>query len=240
MKTLPPAVVVAMILALVASCGGKKEGGSCKGSENTCLDKKNAVVCRGEKLTRVACNGPLGCSKFEDHANCDDSIASAGDACMGLGDEEYACSPDRKRALVCKGGVFATHLECRGGGGCSQLGQQLSCDTSLAAKGDPCKAQGAVSCTPSGAEMVVCRDGKFVLHRYCRGPKHCVFEHEQPTCDETLSMDGDPCGHEGRVVCAVDGEVELICRGSQFIRSRACRKTGCKVQNSPGRPVICD
>jgi hypothetical protein len=41
-------------------------------------------------------------------------------------------------------------------------------------------------------------------------------------------------------VCSVDGQMELICQGSAFMRSRSCRKTGCTVTNRPGRPVDCD
>lgn len=226
-------------LSLVIACGGKREGGSCKGAESTCQDKGNALVCRGGKFAKVPCGGPLGCSRFEDHANCDDSIAVAGAPCMGL-DDEYACSPDKKQALVCKAGRFERHLECRGNGGCTQLGTQISCDTSVAEKGDPCKTQEAVSCTADGKEMVICRDGRFVLHRYCRGPKHCVLDHDTPMCDETLSQEGDPCSHQGRVVCSVDGQLELICQGSTFMKSRECRRKGCSVKNAPGRPVVCD
>ncbi len=226
--------------SLVVACGGKKEGGKCKANEQTCLDKQNALVCRGDKFVKVACNGPLGCTKFEQKANCDDSIAMEGDACMGATDEEYACSPDKKRALACKGGVFQKLLECRGAAGCSQLGTQLSCDTSLAAKGDPCKTQGQVACSADGTEMVICRDGKFVLHRFCRGPKHCSLDHDQPQCDETLSMEGDPCSHQGRVVCSTDGQSELTCQGSTFLKSRSCKKSGCTVSPAPNHPVVYD
>jgi len=240
-KTRGTALFVSVLsFALVVACGGKKEGGKCKAGESTCMDKQDALVCRNGTFAKVACNGPLGCTKFQEKANCDDSIALEGDACMGVTDEEYACSPDKKRALVCRGGVFAKLLECRGAGGCSQLGTQLSCDTSLAAKGDPCKTQGQVSCTVDGNEMVICRDGKFVLHRYCRGPKHCTLDHDQPVCDETISLEGDPCSHQGRVVCSADGQMELICQGSTFLKSRSCRKTGCTVSNAPGHPVVCD
>jgi hypothetical protein len=225
--------------ALLVACG-KKEGGKCKGNESTCVDKQSAIVCRGGTFVRVGCGGPLGCAKFDKRANCDDSIALEGDTCMGTADEEYACSPDKKRALVCKGGIFAKYLECRGTGGCSQLGTQLSCDTSVAQKGDPCKTQEAVACTPDGTEMVICRDGKFTTHRSCRGPKKCVLDDGTPVCDETLSLEGDPCSHQGRVVCSVDGQLELICQGSTFMKSRTCRKTGCTVMNTPGRPVKCD
>src|SRR5690606_9117407 len=150
----------------------------------------------------VRCQGPLGCAKLGEHANCDDSVAVEGDACIS--DEEYACTPDKKRALVCSGGKFQRYLECRGKAGCSLLGRTVSCDTSVAEKDDPCKTQGAVACTADQKHMVVCRDGKFVLHRYCRGQFGCQTKGDTPTCDETLSLEQDPCGLPGQVVCSVD------------------------------------
>ena len=59
-------------------------------------------------------------------------------------------------------------------------------------------------------------------------------------CDVTLSMEGDPCGLPNYAVCSVDGKDELICQGGTFVKSRACRKTGCQVTNRPGRLIDCD
>lgn len=233
------AAAVALALSVVVAACGKKAGSRCNGAESTCLDKKTALACRGGTYVAVACQGPLGCSKFQDHANCDDSLAAAGDACMNATDEEYACSADKKRALLCKNGRFERYLECRGKAGCSLLGQQISCDTSVAAKGDPCKVQGAVACTEDQKNMVICRDGKFETYRYCRGQYGCYMKGDTPSCDETISLEGDPCGLAGYVVCSVDGKDELVCQGGRFVRSRTCRKNGCTVSNRPGRPIDC-
>jgi hypothetical protein len=227
------------ITALLVAAGGcgKKPGGSCKGAESTCVDNKSALVCRGGTFVQVACEGPLNCANFQDHANCDTSVASAGAACMGE-DDEYGCSADKKSALVCKGGRFEPYLPCRGKSGCAMLGRQVSCDQSVAAKGDACKTQGAVACGDDQKHMVVCRDGKFDLHRFCRGKYGCFNKGDTPSCDETLSLDGDPCGIPGQVVCAVDGKTELVCQGSVFMKSITC-KTACTVTNRPGRPIDC-
>jgi hypothetical protein len=231
-------VACSFLAALVLAAGcGKKAGGSCKGTEGTCIDKKTALTCRNGTFVEVACAGPLGCAKYQDHANCDTSVASLGDPCMGE-DDEYACSPDKKRAFVCKDGKFALHLECRGNGGCSILGHAVSCDMSVAVKGDPCKTQGAVACGEDQKHMLVCRDGKFDLYRYCRGQYGCFMKGETPSCDETLSLAGDPCGIPGQVVCAVDGKNELVCQGGVFTKSLSC-KNGCTVTNRPGRPIDC-
>jgi hypothetical protein len=238
MRTTPVIVVSLFVLAtlVVAACG-KKTGSSCKGTESTCFDKKTALACRNGAFADVACGGPLGCSKFQDHANCDTSLANQGEPCMGE-DDEYACSPDKKRALVCKANVFQTHLECRGKAGCTMLGRTFSCDTSIATKGDSCRSQGAVACGEDQKHMLVCRDGRFELYRYCRGQYGCFTKGEAPSCDETLSLAGDPCGIPGQVVCATDGKTELVCQGGLFMKSITC-KHSCTVTNRPGRPIDC-
>jgi hypothetical protein len=236
-KLLVAAAFASFASLLLAACG-KRAGGSCKAGESMCIEKEKALTCQGGKLVEVQCAGPLACTKLGEHANCDDSVSTEGDHCMA--EEEYACMPDKKKALVCKGGVFQRYLECRGKAGCSLLGRTVSCDTSVAEKDDPCKTQGAVACTSDQQHMVVCRDGKFILHRYCRGQFGCQTKSDAPTCDETLSLEQDPCGLPGQVVCSVDKTSELVCQGGIFVRSRSCKKTGCVVTSRPGRPIECN
>lgn len=231
------ALLVAPLLVVACSRG---VGSKCKGNESMCLDKRNALSCQDGQFVPVACNGPLGCVRMTDRASCDDSIAEEGAPCMASGDDEYACSPDKRRALSCKNRKFEKILECRGRGGCSLLGQQVSCDTSIATKGDACKSEGSVSCSEDMKQLIICRDGVFQQYRYCRGQYGCHFKGDTPTCDETLSLEGDPCGLPGYVVCSVDGKDELVCQGSQFMRSRPCKKGGCQVTNRPGRPIECE
>jgi hypothetical protein len=221
------AITIASILALATACG-RKAGGKCKPGEAICANKTTALSCQNGVLTEVACRGPLACSTFQEHANCDDSIASEGDTCMNASDEEYACSDDKKRALLCKNGKFESYLECRGKAGCALLGHQVSCDTSVAAKNDPCKVQGSSACAVDQKEMLICRDGKFAHYRYCRGQAGCYTKEDAPACDETVSLELDECGLPGFVVCSVDGQSELICQGGRFVKSRAC-KGGCTV-----------
>jgi hypothetical protein len=236
----PPTLVAALLFAAAPACS-RTAGSKCKAGESLCADKKTALTCHDGTLHAVPCNGPLGCTKLKDRASCDTSLANEGDACMATGDEEYACSFDKKRALRCSADRrFARYLECRGRGGCSQLGRQVSCDTSVAARGDPCKSEGAVACTDDQKEMVICRDGKYAPYRFCRGQYGCARNGDTPQCDETLSLEGDPCGLPGYVVCSVDGQSELVCHGGSFMRSRSCRKSGCLVTNKPGRPTECD
>ena len=224
-------------LGLVVACG-KKSGGACKPGESLCVSKEAALLCQSGKLVDIQCRGPLGCNRFQDHANCDTTISNVGDPCMAQTDEEYACSPDKKQALLCKNGRFERYLECRGQAGCSLLGAQVSCDTSVAKKGVPCKVQGASACSDDKKEMIVCRDGKFGEYRFCRGQYGCYMKGDAPACDETLSQEGDPCGLPGYVVCSVDHQSELVCQGGQFVKSRAC-KTGCTVITRPGGGIDC-
>ncbi|AKU99396.1 putative lipoprotein [Labilithrix luteola] len=236
----PAVLFAAMALALAASPGCKKTVGSaCKANEALCEDPKSALSCQGGKFVEVSCNGPLGCTKYQDKTNCDTSVGTEGAPCMGETDEQYACTPDKKRALLCKGGHFERYLECRGKAGCSLLGQQVSCDTSVANKGDPCKKQGAVACTEDQKQMVICRDGKFDSYRFCRGRFGCYSKDDAPTCDESIALEGDPCGIPGFLACSVDGKTELACQGGVFGFSRACKKSGCVVTNRPGRAVDC-
>jgi len=115
----------------------------------------------------------------------------------------------------------------------------VSCDTTIAVQGDPCKTQGAVACSEDQKHMLVCQDGRFALYRYCRGQYGCFTKGETPSCDVTLSQPGDPCGLPGQVVCGMDGKSELVCQGGAFMKSITC-KTACTVSNRPGRPIDCN
>ncbi|MBX3190215.1 MAG: hypothetical protein KF819_24665 [Labilithrix sp.] len=229
---------LAFVTALLVVACGKSTGSKCRAGESTCLDKDTALTCVNGKLAEVECKGPLGCTKFQEHARCDSSTANEGEPCMGQNEEEYACSADKKRALICRNGKFERHLECRGKAGCAVLGQQVSCDTSVAAKGDPCRSQGAAACSEDQKEMMICRDGKFATYRFCRGQFGCYMKADAPACDTTYSLEGDPCGLPNYVVCSVDKQSELICQGSTFVKSRPCRKSGCNV--GAGGRVSCE
>jgi len=233
-------IVVALAFALVVAACTRGVGSKCKGNESVCSDRKSALACQDSVFVQVPCNGPLGCVKMPDRASCDDSIAEDGAPCMASGDEEIACTPDKKRALSCsKNRHFEKILECRGRGGCSLLGQQVSCDTSIASKGDPCKAEGSVSCSEDLKQLIICKDGKFESYRFCRGQYGCHFKGDTPTCDESLSLEGDPCGLPNYYVCSVDGRDELSCQNGVFTKTRTCKK-GCQITNRPGRPTDCD
>lgn len=232
-------VVIGGAAAKAGSCS-KQEGGTCKGGEQICADHTHALVCRAGFFASVSCPGPLACSKFENHVNCDTSIGNPGDNCMGEFDE-FACSTDKKQAVVCKNGKFETHLQCRGPGGCVMAGRSPNCDLSLAAKGDPCKMSktDTYACSTDGTQVLGCRNGKFDTFRFCRGANGCtVSGQEGPLCDESLSQINDPCTTPGQIGCSTDGKTELVCQGGVFMRSRSC-KTSCTIVTKNGRSVDC-
>lgn len=70
----------------LASACKAREGSACRKGESTCLDKETALTCVAEKYVRAPCAGPLGCTKFEAHANCDNSVSNDGDACLSEAD----------------------------------------------------------------------------------------------------------------------------------------------------------
>ncbi len=106
-----PLLVCSLVFALFLAACAKKAGDPCKDTGSSCgRSKKSALVCRGGTYQEVACAGPLACANYQDHANCDTSLASRGDLCMGEADE-YACSLDKKRALLCTGGTY--EMYCR-------------------------------------------------------------------------------------------------------------------------------
>src|SRR5215468_9152126 len=103
-------LLAALALAL-AGCPskGKKSstgGDDCADGASVCKDPHTALVCNGGKQTVVACKGHHGCRTVGDAAECDQSLAAAGDACIETADTSHACTVDHEKALVCEGGKF--------------------------------------------------------------------------------------------------------------------------------------
>ena len=206
---------------VAASCK-PKEGGKCTPGKDVCVDPKSALHCGSANIyEKVACKGKMGCTKLGTRVTCDDTMAALGDSCFDEG-EDYACTTDNKQALVCKKGKFELHQECRGSKGCVVQGgmfggpAKISCDTTLQAKGDPCTKPGVFSCSADYKNMLICKDGKMEIYRYCRGQNGCQLKGNDYDCDLSLSEVNDPCGIPGMIVCSSDGKNELVCRGGKF------------------------
>lgn len=228
-------------IVVAASCK-PKEGGKCTPGKDICLDPKTALHCDNNIYEKVACRGKMGCTKLGSKVSCDDTMAAAGDNCFDEG-EDYACTVDGKQALICKAGKFTLYQECRGSKGCVVLGgmfggpAKISCDATLQTKGDPCTKPGVFSCSADYKNMLICKDGKMEIYRYCRGQNGCQLKGSDYDCDLSLSEINDPCGIPGMIVCSSDGKNELVCRGGKFELSRACKK-GCSL--TAARRILCE
>jgi len=77
------------------------------------LDKKALYKCDGTKYaTESTCKGPKGCSIDGTTVKCDHHVAELNDPCHI--DGNFACAPDKKMLLVCKGNKFHKEKSCRG------------------------------------------------------------------------------------------------------------------------------
>ncbi|HEY6728899.1 MAG TPA: hypothetical protein VI197_33040 [Polyangiaceae bacterium] len=134
----------------------------------SCTSDHQMIVCRSGKYGFEPCRGPAGCENSRRRANCDKTLASAGDPCKDEG--STACSVKGEDLLACKGGTMQPLYRCRGEAGCEAAGK-LNCDMSMAEVDDPCDPQmeGAAACTPDKREIVSCKSGKFVEDEAC-GP----------------------------------------------------------------------
>jgi hypothetical protein len=225
-------LVSGALIVLGAGCKAKP-GGTCKAGKDTCLDPKVALHCGKEsKYVEVKCGGPLGCLKLGTHMSCDTSIAEIDAPCFSESEDDFACTPNKKKAVVCKDSKFQLSLECRGPKGCSMVGKSMSCDNTIAEKGDPCSKPGNYACSVDSKNMFICKDGKWDVWRYCRGRDACQVKLTDVSCDVSVSDLNDPCGVPGSLACSSDSKVQLICRGGKFVHDRECKKQGCNLTNN--------
>lgn len=146
---------------------------------------------------------------------------SAGDKCKNPG--RYVCS-DKDTALYCKDGVF-TAIPCRGPRGCVGGAESPKCDYDFASEGDACMspANENYACSLDRAVGLVCKDGKFVRWRACKGPHSCVVHPDRIECDNTYADVGDPCGSAGSYACSADKKLALVCKNGKYEADGSCR-----------------
>jgi hypothetical protein len=162
----------------------------------------------------------------DSHVTCDDSSAAVGDVCIMMGAVNRACSGDKTTSLVCDKGKFAPVQTCRGG--CQIKGDDVTCDTTGAQKGDLCTAPGTLTCGPPETKTrLLCKDGRYTVDRFCRGPKGC--HGTDVTCDEAVAEVGDPCTVSGIIACSPDGSRELVCEGGAYAPGMTCKTGICKI-----------
>jgi hypothetical protein len=224
------------VLALVAPACKPKAGGSCRPSQSMCEDGTKALYCKGGSFATATCGGPLGCKKVDNDLLCDQSESSPGSAC--LGEDDRACTKDKKQVLACRNGSFAVVATCKGKKGCSPLGKMASCDATIADRNDPCEKDGEAACSSDGRTALKCTLHKWEVARFCRGGGGCTNDEDSVVCDESIAEIDDPCAIPGRLACSSDKKNELICQGGRFALSRAC-KNQCKISPS-GHTVKCE
>lgn len=118
-------------------------------------------------------------------------------------------------ARWCVGGV-RTSVRCDGPRGCARTGLRVYCDQSIAAEGAACLGpEEAAACSPDGASLLRCREGRSVLTSRCRGPDGCHLEQGAVLCDIAVAAEGEPCEGDTQS-CAEDGRALLECRAGSF------------------------
>lgn len=149
-------------------------------------DKKGMLQCIKHKWTYVqSCNGERGCLLEAKKVTCDNSIAGVGDACRE--DEDYACSADKKAALVCRSQKFVEVNRCKGPKGCRITGDKASgfkveCDDSVAQAGDACEKEEHYSCSDDERTILKCKRKKFEVEEKCRPKEKCMIKGGQVGC----------------------------------------------------------
>jgi hypothetical protein len=249
------ACAVAAAAALcVAACRDKPAPGrACRVLDQlVCASGDRALLCEPTGAARaggasgtttweeVPCKGARGCSRKGDVDECDDTIAAEGDVCPSNPPLDYACTVDRKNALVCKDGLYGLWRSCRGPDGCQvEGGRNVRCDTTLGEVGDPCAQQGTYACSTDARSMLLCDGSVLGPASSCRGPGGCRVQREtrKVECDDALAQEGDPCDQPKRIACAEDRKSELSCQGSKYVKKRDCHHTDCRLE---GSELFCD
>jgi hypothetical protein len=130
------------------------------------------------------CHGERGCVVDRKKLTCDNSVASAGDACME--EDDYACSADAKVALVCHKRVFGVASGCAGKKGCrvvrDEAEARVECDDSVANLGDPCEKDGHYACAMDEKSILRCKDKKFIQDDHCKKKERCQIRAGQVGC----------------------------------------------------------
>jgi hypothetical protein len=150
-------------------------------------DKLSELVCTaGVWKTTRSCKGPKHCSITGTIVHCDDTMADVGDACVAEpGDDNYACSVDKKIMTECDAtsSKFIVSDNCRGQKGCWLEGNKVNCDLSAARIGDKCHLVDNHSCSEDATQEVKCSPQfTWIKQRDC---KHggCKVKNNSVYCD---------------------------------------------------------
>jgi hypothetical protein len=233
------AVFSVCLLVCVTECKGLKPspGGACvTNNKFMCTDPNSALLCQNGKYVTMPCRGPRGCRGTAASSMCDDDLASEGDICQQTLNENWACSTDHVKELICKDGKFAVARTCKGPKKCSVTGEMVNCDDSVADVGDQCVAEPGdanYGCSTDKKQEIVCdaATSKFQVYNGCRGQKGCWIEAETVHCDQGAGRAGEACHPVDNHTCSEDATSELKC-SPQFMWTlqRPCKHGGCKIK----------
>lgn len=159
-------------------CGRTDEGAA------VCAGDKAMLACHAGKFENVACLGPRGCELSSGKANCDQSVANAGDPCSQ--DKAKACSADGSRVLACTLGRMSELYECRGENKCKSEGGKLTCDQTVAKLGDICDKglSGHIACSPDKKSLLKCEAERFVSSERCKAGTVCTVSGQSTKCEK--------------------------------------------------------
>lgn len=211
------------------------EGAACPAEDSVDCDGTDLVKCTNGTYHHFKCGGSGACKHTLTGVSCDATIGNEGEACREDGDA--ACSPDKQSMLHCKSGKLVKDRTCKGPNGCvvePKVGSKfnLECDITMGDPGDPCGSGGA--CSTDKSEIVVCKDGKYVVSQKCRGTDpHCNREGDRVRCaGPGVSEVGDPCTNGA--ACSPDGKAFLDCKNGAYAQTSKCKS--CKLV---GTEIIC-
>ena len=142
----------------------------------------------------------------------------------------------RSRSLCGTDDKMAVAGTCKGPNACRAAinGKSISCDVTLADRGDPCNGTDDACSTDHNAELR-CQAGHFVVTATCKGPDGCTLtpakkgEGYTLSCDDHVADVGDPCFDTERTACSSDKKTLLTCTAQRFAVDHAC-KGGCTVR----------
>jgi hypothetical protein len=138
-------------------------------------DKKAMLQCaKGKWALSQTCLGDRGCVMEKKRVTCDNSVAALGDSCRE--EDDYACTSDKKTALVCRSGKFVVANVCKGPDGCKVLPgppPKVKCDDTVAVAGDTCEKEDHYSCSSDEKAILRCHGRKFEVEEKCKGRDKC-------------------------------------------------------------------
>jgi hypothetical protein len=115
------------------------------------------------------------------------------------------------------------------------LGEQASCDQSVAAVDEACKKPGAKACSVDKTQVLSCVEGQMRAQYLCRGPAQCSAAGGKLACDQTVAKLGDSCdkGLSGHIACSEDKKALITCKDERFVPAEKCKAgTLCTVEGS--------